>query len=75
MQNPQTMTTAEINLRIAELREFILNSAASAEFVALYNERQKRNIADAQEYWANWRNNGFDDFDTQVQCEEVYTNA
>lgn len=20
-------------------------------------------------------NNGFDDFDTQVQCEEVYTNA
>ena len=55
MQNPQTMTSTEINLRLDELGEFILDEAGKAEFATLYDERQKRNIADAQEYWANWR--------------------
>ena len=58
MQNPQTMTTTEINHRLDELGEFILDEAGMAEFAALYDERQKRNIADAQEYWANWRDLG-----------------
>ena len=54
MQNIQTMTTADINLRLDELGEFILDEAGKAEFSALWNERQKRNIADAQTYWAGY---------------------
>lgn len=58
MTNINQMTIDEINLRLDELGEFILDEAGMAEFAALYDERQKRNIADAQEYWANWRDLG-----------------
>lgn len=57
MQNPETMTTAEINLRIEELTDLDLDWLTGdqrAEFAALWEERQKRNIADARTYWTNY---------------------
>ena len=47
MQNIKTMTTAEINLRMEELREYESTDATVAEFAALWDERQTRYLADA----------------------------
>ena len=47
MQNIKRMTTADINLRIEELREYETTDATLAEFAALYDERQVRYLADA----------------------------
>ena len=58
MTNINEMTTAEINLRLDELGEFILDEAGKAEFTTLYDERQKRNIADARTYWTNYLKQG-----------------
>ena len=58
MTNINEMTTAEINLRLDELGEFILDEAGKAEFAILYDERQKRNIADARTYWTNYLKQG-----------------
>lgn len=49
MQNPKTMTTAAINLRLEELdpREYDLTPEQSAEWAALWDERRERSLADA----------------------------
>ena len=47
MQNIKSMTTADINLRLEELREYETTDATLAEFAALYDERQVRYLADA----------------------------
>ena len=47
MQNIKEMTTAEINLRMEELREYESTDATVAEFAALWDERQARYLADA----------------------------
>ncbi len=47
MQNIKSMTTADINLRMEELREYETTDAILAEFAALYDERQVRYLADA----------------------------
>ena len=43
----KTMSTADINLRLEELREYESTDATIAEFAALYDERQARYLADA----------------------------
>jgi hypothetical protein len=50
MQNIKTMTTRAINLRMEELdsREYELTEAQSAEWVALFDERRLRYLADGQ---------------------------
>jgi len=47
MQNIKEMTTADINLRMEELREYESTDATVAEFAALWDERQARYLADA----------------------------
>jgi hypothetical protein len=47
MQNIQDMTTTDILYRMEEIREYEPTEALTAEFAALYDERQKRYLADA----------------------------
>jgi hypothetical protein len=47
MQNIQAMSTADILYRMEEIREYEPTEALTAEFAALYDERQKRYLADA----------------------------
>ena len=47
MQNIKEMTTADINLRMEELREYEFTDAIRAEFAALYDERNLRYLAEA----------------------------
>ena len=47
MQNIKEMTTADINLRMEELREYESTDATVAEFATLWDERQARYLADA----------------------------